>query len=659
MIDIQTLDGAPLGMNRNLPQHEIADGNAWTLWDILIDSPGILRRRGPVQDPTTTWATKTSANMAGITATQQPAGTWGQLLLAGAVTKSSGNVTLTAWPYATADTGGFDAKAAAQKGVLIGTGSDLSAAPTSSALALYRGATKADVSNLSATIAIGDTVVSATTTNLCSGQHVFNHSTTAYIGVIKTIDSGSQFTLEAKAKAACTAIDALALRGINPRVSKGRITTDSANSQLNGGGTKWAAQGLATGTWDFFLTDGRYIGTVGSVQSDLQVTLDSVRVEATNADYIAIHRDGSYTIAGTYGWLNCAFAGHQFLAKGNRLYFSDLTDQEAFDLTEDGDWLTFSDDPIRGIYATTDELVVLTDGGSFVLSGAVGTTPDRWAGTPLSDDHCLGLGCSYEHGVIWAGRTGIWFYNGSLTNIGAAFDSDYIKFVSQTTKLPKYGIIRNHAVVWVQGLTGVFGRRVAAADNYQTSLQFVINLGSGAGTLWTNVELSNTLDLSDTVSGQTVDTVLGITDSNGTARVVSGSALFDAQFNDGYTCSHAAASGPAFYVESKRYDVGNPELLKLYKMLLLTYKANGGNLKLETLKGMNDTAELSPTQYLDFGDTWVTKRIKFMKRSQLLAFRLYQSDTSGLTPPGNAASTQYVEVGAWAIGFRTKRPGRV
>src|SRR3954465_14016179 len=48
----QTFDGIPLGMNLAVPAQEIDDNAARYMQDIILDKPGIIRRRGPLTNDT-------------------------------------------------------------------------------------------------------------------------------------------------------------------------------------------------------------------------------------------------------------------------------------------------------------------------------------------------------------------------------------------------------------------------------------------------------------------------------------------------------------------------------------------------------------------------------------------------------------------------------
>jgi hypothetical protein len=167
---------------------------------------------------------------------------------------------------------------------------------------------------------------------------------------------------------------------------------------------------------------------------------------------------------------------------------------------------------------------------------------------------------------------------------------------------------------------------------------------------------------------------------------VDASVLFDQQGNDTVRDS-AFSLGPDLYFESKKYKVGDSLRKKLFKQLAIHYLAQGGvldangvlqALKLDTVVGLNNVGKTSLTQLPATVYTWdqlpqvastwdalaslfpswdalvqatfVPKRIKFLKRSQHMAFRIYQTSTTAVTQ---------VQLGPFQLGFKLQRPGRI
>lgn len=681
-LSLATLVGAPGGIARDLPQHEIQDTECWMLKDANLMDPGFIRRRGPLTE--TPSSTLTNSFALGAARVQSPAGVEQNGVYvrttapAGAFYGFGNTSALTvAWPYtplASAPADIFCANDALNGGVFLGSASSYDK-PTNKALLLWMGAAKNDATGVAVTgITRGDlTVVVGSAALLSPGHFLFKGG--QLIGMIKSI-SGTTLTLDAPALiTAATPVDFLATRGMGSRFATGRITCSTSTAVgatptiINGGATKFRAQmgaGTPAGTWDLYTAQYNYIGTVLSVASDTQLTLTANSAQdLANGEYIAIRRDASYT-ATSLGWLNANFAGHQFYADGNILRFSSLLDREAVDVTADGDFLTFSEDPIRAIVATTGGLLVCTENECFELVGAVGTTPDRWRGQRIHDDGtiCGMSAVAYKGGAIYAGKRGIWFYDGaSPVNIGGKLDGDYrlaIAPFSSATYRAYGAIAKDHYLLFAENIaSGVFQTVKGGSTASITRPTFTIELTQGATAIWQNVELRGVITPPDRLGlGGTLLPMQTLEGGVNTTRVIQGDQLFVDSGQDAYTCNGAAAAGPDLYLETKKYTMGDGQRLKLFRMLLLHFWAAGGNIKLDTVAGLNPTGVTSTTEFWAT-TSFVDKRIKFNTRSQYMAVRLYQSAFSGNPALLVAANTTRITLGQWAFGFKWKRAGRV
>ena len=645
------------GMGRDVPSFDLPDNMAYTIFDFLMDEPGFLRMRGPLA----TVGTGHSGRYIGMARVQDPNGTEQVIKLVQTTTPAGAirgvqNASLNyAWPYTPSISPYelFDAKDALNGGTLIGTAPSYDN-PSTQAIALWRGAGKDAVgaTTLASTINVGDGTVSLSSggSSFAPGHFIFNVSG-QLVGVVKSV-SGNTLTLDAPALVSgSTSVTAQPFRGVGQRVATGRITTSSTSATVNGGLTKFLSQGLNTGTWDLYTPGLKFIGTVSAVASDTQLTLAAnAAVSLTNSDYIAIRRDSSYALtAGVVGWQNCQYASHQFYASGNVLRFSSDLDPEAVDRTQNGDFLTFSADPIRGLVASQDSLTVLTEKEAYALVGAVGTTPDRWRGERILDDGTLcGMSAKpYKTGVIWAGRTGIWYYDGAdPVNIAAKLGDDYRRFVNGATRA--YGmIVRDHYLCYIEGgVAGVFAKIKNQTQTDYTRLTICINLTSGAISLLTNVNIRGAVTPPTALALGT--SLFGVSTSEPTARTMSGDTLFGLTGGlDAYTCE-GDVIGPDWYLNTKKYHMGDPQRLKLFKMFLLHYLLVGSNISLDMVKGL-DNVGVNVASTFGPSSTYTDKRVKSMNRSQFLAVRLYQT----------GGSATLATLGPWAIGFKWKRPGRV
>jgi hypothetical protein len=225
-----------------------------------------------------------------------------------------------------------------------------------------------------------------------------------------------------------------------------------------------------------------------------------------------------------------------------------------------------------------------------------------------------------------------------------ALGSDYERFVVSSTRSWSM-LVKDHLFCYITGGTsGVFQKIKNATTTNFTALTFCINLETGALTLMTNLALQGWTKIPD---GYGTTTWFVVTDASLFAQTIKGDTLFDEGGVDAVTCDGHAV-GPDFYLETKKYDMGAGQRLKLLKMLLLHYLSSGAAIKLDTVKGLGTTGTQSTSEFAA-STSFTDKRIKFMKRSQYLALRLYQA---------SSATTQ-LTLGAWAIGFKWKRTGRV
>ena len=681
-VSTTTLKGGPKGMVRAVGQHELDEEALWTAIDCFIKDPGIIKRRGPL----TAFVTRNSAYNIGLAGTVAPDGTYVGVQLI-RTTSPQGRfvgfknstvditfpITPSNSPYAF-----YSCSDALGGGVLIGISNMLETQNASNVQALihWRGAYLGNVSAtpLAATVNVGATTVSLSSggTSYCPGMFLFT-SGGALVGVVKSV-SGNTLTLEKPALAqAASTINGNTFRGLEPRVSKGRITTSASSTTVNGGDTRFKTQGLNSGTWDLFTPDYTFIGTVSAVASDTQLTLGAnAAVALLNSDYIAVKRTGTYSqTAGTFGWLTALYAHHQFYARGKSLQYSDNTHPEAVYIgPEDDDTIVFTDDPITALIPTDSGLVVCSEREAHVLSGAVGTTPDRWRGDQLGDDGTFGpmSTAQYKGGAIWAGRNGIWYWGGSeLTNIAGALGEQYHEFMSTVNSNNRvYGMVHDdHFFLHVeQGKTGVFAWYDANnTPNYLTRLTFAINLNTGAITILRNLGIRGVLK--PPASANDGETYYAVSKSGSGSVVLLASDLFNTPGNDTVQCDNDAL-GPDMFIETKKYDFGDAQRLKLLKLFLLHYKLNGtvndatsitngtaDHIRFATVKGMDDAGTVSNTKLFikqtPNNGQWQDKRVKFMKRSQYLSIRIWEG-TSTITE---------LSLGAWAFGYKFKRPGRV
>lgn len=834
----QTFPPAPGGMNVAKSGQEIDDTEAQYLQDILLDKPGVARRRGPIQRDTAFAILPRKAT--GLAITIDPSGNDRYAALTG--NSSNGYLTVwspdksatvdLAWPHALpTDPAGalatsyrlHSAMPALGGGTWIGTASDYGDDDALQALAHWRGATKADYSTGTISFTRGSATVTgsgtAWSTNVEPGMFLFANTddasagtfTDTLIGVVATVDSNTQLTLEKIAPYSGSAGRSYTLRSIRgfiPRVAKGKITTATNSTTVSGGGTKFSTQGLASGTWNIYrASDFVWVGKVASVQSDISLTLAAnAAVAMADEGFVALRgdwtsNDKSIDIGlstNKTGWLTAIYAERQWylnnsaqFEKTYRLWFADPLDPEAVDLSQDGDWIPISStsdipEPARALVPTYNALLVLNESETFAVYG---TSPSSFSAKKLEDDGTLSTMSvqSWGGGAIWAGRNGIYYYDGvQVRNITDAKLGDVWRNSVRSVDPLRYRmwsmIVRNHYILHIEDLDPTIsvvkgntastpthwvvivnmqtlqptitlgtnlrlrgavtlpaaaGRGVAylvnndrntptglaavgsttggtlPADTYYYKVSAVDSVGETLASSEVNVTTTGSTSSvaltwgavpgahkyrvyrSDTTSGSQDEyvevTTNAYTDTAlagwtagaplGSATVAKGvlcdaNALFDSEGRDEIGCD-AGERGPDFYFNSKKYNAGDDVRLKRFKQLAIHYLAQGGDLQVDTVLGLNEVGQTLTGNFPATVLTWDQlrvllpnwssvaeeypawsglvegvfrpKRVRFLKKDHHMSFRLWQS-----TP-----SMQRIKVGPFHIAFKLMRPTRV
>jgi hypothetical protein len=729
----ETYEGTPGGMNLALPAQEIDELGARYLQDVLLHKPGSIIRRGPVTPLLSYAATPKPAS--GLTQTLDPQGNLRIAALYGDDT--SGNLGLYSddlltivgvpWNGFLPTTGGspstgfriVDAKASLTGGTWIGSSSQYDASSPVQSLALWRGANKADYATGTLTVTRGSVSLTGGGTawlaNVAPGMFIFANTddpyTLAYLGVVKSVNSDTSITLGAPAPFACTAkvYNMTSIRGFCPRVVTGRITTSTSSTQVNGASTKFITQSVNSGTWQLYrASDFAFVGKVASVTNDSTLVLTANAAAAlANERYVLLRVDGDYSIntqavsGRKVGFLTALYSSRQWFANlgqqyetTSRVWFSDTSDPEAVDLSPfDGDFIdvastTGVNTPIKALMPAYNALLIIKDTETF---GVYGASKSQFQVRKIEDDGTLsGMSVQpYGGGVVWAGRDGIYYYDGiQANNITVDSLGDYYKNAVRSFDPTSYRmwsmLDRDHyflfierfdpSVPVVKGLTSV-------TPNATT---ICINMVTKAITLLTNVAPRGSIILPAS-SGESTWFIQN-DETDGKGHLVDASILFDEQGNDTIN-DPAFALGPDLYIESKKYKVGDSLRKKLFKQLAIHYNAAGGPLDgttglhdalaIDTVVGLNTVGKTSSTKFPPTIYTWdqlpqvaatwddlaaqfptwdnliqsvyKPKRVKFLKRSQFMAFRLYQVDNT----------VTRVELGPFQLGFKLQRPGRI
>lgn len=657
----ETFEGVPGGMNLALPAQELDDTEARYLQDILVDYPGISRRRGPVRKVT---GIATIPNMGtGLVMTLNPLGVdkYGVLngdnangyfsVLTDDLTAVAANL---AWPHplpTNPTVAGqayriVDAKPGLNGGLMIGVSSAYDSNSPNQGIAYWKGANKA---NYSGTIKVARgsanvTLPSGANANVAPGHWVFADTDEGYtqtlLGYVKSVNSDTSITLGApspyhvgQSPATFKAATFQALRGITPKVVAGRITVDTTSTQVTGGRTKFISQGLGTGTWQIYrASDMSYVGKVASVASEFSLTLTAnAAVSMSSEAYVALRADADYGIPNTanankVGFLNATYAGRQWYANNGaqteklvRLWYSDTSDPEALDLsTFDGDWddVTSSstvDEPIRAIAPANSGLLVFKENETFIV---VGNSPSTFAPKKLEDDGALS-GMSVQQfggGVIWAGREGIHFFDGvQVVNLTAAKLGDYWKNTIRTFDPTKYRmwsmIDRDHYMLFIENISPTVAVVKGTTSIAPTRYTVAINMATRAITILTNVNIRGSVALPASAGKAMWYLVNGKVagDSSDHAFIAEGEALFNEEGVDPITCDSGTA-GPDFFFESKKFAAGDSTRLKKFKLLILHYLVQGGSIKVDTVIGLNNIGQTLTGNFPPSVYTWDTLR---------------------------------------------------
>jgi hypothetical protein len=439
-----------------------------------------------------------------------------------------------------------------------------------------------------------------------------------------------------------------------------------------------------SGSWFVFrASDGLFVGTISSIQSETGFTLAAGAVVTLDNEHFVASRAYPLTqwsvdssVGTKVGFLSAVYKERQWYANLGlapeltyRLWFSEVSKPESIDVDHvEGNFIDVGstkglNKPISALATADNALIVLKENEAFALSG---DTPEQFTLNRLDIDDGTISPMSVQQvdgGVVWAGKRGIYFFDGRSVNsiVEASLDGwykDLVKTIDTSTSRVWSLVAKNHYMLFIEAVTptyvpikgntsatsyggGVYGGGVYGVG--VTRMTISVYLPTGAVTFLTNADIRGAIEM-PTVTGY--NTWYIVNTASG-ARICTTNDLFDTTGVDTITCTGNTA-GPDFYLESKRYSLGDALRKKLFKELLLTYLATGDTLKLDTIVGLNDAGITSLTTWA-ITSTFNTARIKFLKRTQLFGFRVYQ----------NSASVTSVKLGPWSLGFKLQRKGRV
>jgi hypothetical protein len=715
-----TYEGAAGGMNAAISSHEIADNQAAYIQDILLNKPGILARRGPVKRVGTL---TDSFPPQGIITSQDPQGNTRVALLGNEATAGRlrwMNSGLTA--FGASHFLGFqipenvivDAKPMLNGGTLVGL-SDTYELGGTQRLYIWRGGINDDYVTGTVSVTAGSKTVTGastawTSSNISAGMFLYDFTGGVlgrYLGCVASVDSGTQVTLEKPSPHTLTtsAYCLTALRGFSARVMTGTISTSSQSAVVSGSGTKFKSQGWDTTYRIYRASDNTLVGTVSSVSNDSGLTLAAnAAVSMANERYYALSTTASTSpvitsrpTRETPGFISAIWDRRQWYGNLNqanqgtgdftsRIWASDDADPEAVDFsTIDGDYIPVpstkgTNTGIRALVPTLNSLLVLKDDEAHAVTGSYGA----YTLNKIGDDGTLcGMSAAaWGGGAVWAGRTGVWMYDGlQAVNITENTLGDFYKaairdFGSNVDRAWAF-VHRDHYIVHLQNATPPRGAIRGGSDTIHSDLTICIYLPTKAVSIFTNMNIRGSIHLPSSSGSGVWYTVR----TGGAGGIVAdANALFDDSSVDDTVCDNSSP-GPCFYFESKRYSLGDGMLKKAWKWIALQYMSVGCTLKLDTLLGLNTNATTALSTFLPTTVTWFdigrtfaswdelaaatptwddinsqvfqAHRIKFLKRHQYLAFRLYQP----VAASGNDVGTD-VKIGPWALAYKTL-PGKL
>lgn len=531
-----------------------------------------------------------------------------------------------------------------------------------------------------------------------------------YAGTVKAIGAGGSSNVSLTLEEPCpfthaaantwqfTPIRAVAHSG-SAKVTRGYISCSNASATVNGSGTKfkddihdYGATTLAVNTWDVFKKDGTWIGVVNTVSSATQLTLNAAAaVSCVEEEYYALPNntatfggrlDGaspSNTTSHEVGILNTTWQQRQFYANKQggsqssnkqgvaRMHYTDTNGPDNILLNKQTG--TYIDVPsvtaannIKAILGTENSLMVFKEDETYAMTGS---GPSTWRLDRVLHDGCIstmGL-VPYENGCVWPGKLGLYRYDGrSINNL---LDESLGPIWQQVIQISAWAtrgawgfVERDHYFLTLEAVNWPAGYGVMKAGSETRTgamtLTLCVNLLTGAVTFLTNMFIKGAVRLPVSAGGTTyylVQKYNGVT----TPQPVICSAtdlLSDTTSEDGFPCQDYAQAtqtqGPSFYMESKKYDMGDELLKKVWRELMLWHWNESGTLTVETVLGLGNNYTVQSTT-LPAATAYTPDVLWFGDSSQLVQFRVYETSTA----------TTRVKLGAYAIRFKKMRLGRV
>lgn len=391
------------------------------------------------------------------------------------------------------------------------------------------------------------TLASTPTPNLVGG-FIFN-SSGFLVGTVKSV-AGAVITLDKPATATATASSTMNIRPVRGWMnfySKGRITTSTANAIVAGAGTDFT--NVNNGAWVIYRSsDNAYVGTVSSSQNSTALTLAAnAGVNMANESYWAIASQQVLTTTtptaidphleigllpnwGGVGWINAQHQGRQWFANRNllpdaggdfvsRLWVSDTQFGESIDMSiTDGDYLhvgtgSVSTGPILEIVSMQNQLLVFKESEVWAV---VGDEPSNYTSQKFFSD---GLLCTmgwatWNDGIIWIGRRGLWYYDGVSAPVNLVKDTmgqKWIDFVSSFSQANFdrcwLAVLKDHAMVSISN----YNNQIAPNADLQTPMP-VVYVPTQALSFWSNMQHQGGFNMGGVLSAH--DIIVAATNPN-------------------------------------------------------------------------------------------------------------------------------------------------
>ena len=452
------------------------------------------------------------------------------------------------------------------------------------------------------------------------------------------------------------------------------------------------------------LTDEQYVAFKADGEGLLSGTSNYVPHyypwDSTGTSATGVIRNLGYLTTSYSNRIWYVLGSYQALQRGLKpgVAFSSEDDAVELDLSAtDGDIINISQlgdgasTDITGIIGTSTSLLI---GHDSQTSAVFGQSPSQFQLKKVGAEGCFGQETmvAYKDGAVFAGKSGIHYYDGyQATNIlsdnsrlfytqlvqGNAARGSVNQIAAADTsghayKAMIYDNIYYLAIHKVAKTVKAINKN--GTKTYPVSITIALNLITGTMTLLTNTIIRASMDVTKSSRYDTADVTSTITPyvpANGTSvymdhgwmgtTAAGATAVFMSSYlTDKYQCAPATdityittpatALGPTLYLETKAYDMDEPQRKKLFKQLQINLLNTAAALTVETITALDENADgtvLATT--LATSSTFLNRKLKFVRRGNFIRFRIYESsNTAGRTV-----------IGSLAIGFKWLRSGLI